>query len=114
MNVLNKLLFYISRLVHIAILPIIYVGILWYPEGKYWEIIGLIILVLMLFYPLIMKFNKSILFWASIITYTLVIGLFFPIYLFSEKYPFDYKNIIFYDMCFLILVDAWLYLGSNR
>lgn len=114
MTVLDKFIFYVPRIIHILLLPMIYVVTLWFPNGRYWEIIGLVILILIPFYPLMRKILKEYFFWISFFTYILVIYLFFPEYLFSEIYPLDYKNIIFYDMCFLILADTWLYLQKKR
>lgn len=114
MNVLNKFIFYIPRIIHILLLPMMYVVTLWFPNGKYWEVIGLVILILIPFYSLVMKKCRSYFFWISFFTYILVIYLFFPEHLFSEKYPLDYKNIIFFDMLLLLITDTYLYFKNKK
>lgn len=114
MNVLNKFIYYIPRLVHIVILPILYIGILWYPKGRDWEIVGLIFLAAILFYPLIMKSNKKLLFYFSCLTYIAIIGLFFPKYLLSKSDFWDYRNIIFFDMLLLFISDTYAFLKKEN
>lgn len=113
MTVLNKFIYYLPRAIHILLLPILWVAIGWYLGDKWWEAIGLILLLSIPFYPFIIKTNKALLFKVRIYVYVITILLFFPEHLFYEEYPLEYKNIIFYDMCFLLIADTWIFFKKD-
>ncbi len=109
MTVSNKAIYHISRTLHILLLPILYLGIVWFLGDKWWQIIGLILLFIIPFYKPIFKKYEKFLFFLRLVTYILIILIFFPTELFSKEYFLDYKNIIFYDICFMMFVDIRIY-----
>ena len=110
---LSKFLYYVSRSIHILILPILYSATLWYPTGRWWEILGLILLLTICFYSLIFKKNIKMLFIVRSFSYFSTALLFFPANFFTTEYGIDYRVIVFYDMCFLFLVDLWIFLQNK-
>ena len=110
---LSKVLYYVSRTIHILLLPILYSATLWYPTGRWWEIIGLILLLAICFYSLIFKKDRKTLFVVRTFSYFITVLLFFPANFFTTKYGIDYRVIIFYDMCFLFIVDLWIFLQNK-
>ena len=112
-STLSKILYYISRSIHIILLPILYSATLWYPTGRWWEIIGLGLLLSICFYPLLFKKNPKTLFIVRFFSYLVTVILFFPTNFFTAEYGIDYRVIIFYDMCFLFIVDLWIFLQNK-
>lgn len=110
---LSKILYYVSRSIHILLLPLLYSATLWYPTGRWWEIIGLLLLLSICFYSFIFKKDKKMLFMIRVFSYFIAVLLFFPIDVFYADYRIDYRIIVFFDMCFLFVVDLWIFYKGN-
>lgn len=112
-STLSKILYYISRSIHILLLPVLYSATLWYPTGRWWEIIGLGLLLSICFYSLLFKENLKMLFIVRAFSYLTTAILFFPTNFFNSEYGIDYRVIIFFDMCFLFIIDLWIFLQNK-
>ncbi len=110
---LSKILYYVSRSIHILLLPLLYSATLWYPTGRWWEIPGLILLLSICFYSLIFKKDRKTLFIVRTFSYFIAVLLFFPIDVFYADYRIDYRVIIFFDICFLFIIDLWIFLQNK-
>lgn len=108
MTASSKFLYYTSRIIHLLLLPILYIGILWFPDENRWTVTGLLLLFIA---PLTWFFSKKniLLLFLKCAMYICTIIIFFPTELFSTEYPFNYKNVIFYDICFLATVDISIF-----
>ena len=104
---LSKSLYYISRFIHILLLPIVFLSALWFPTGRWWEIIGLAILFTICFYPVIIKINTKFFLILSFFSYLIVSILFFPKSIFESGSFFDYRVFILADMLSLCLADVF-------
>ncbi len=109
-----KFLYYASRIIHILQLPLLYIGILWFARDKWWEVIGLILLFTIPFNQFIIRNNPTLLLVVRFITYIIIFVIFFPELLISKEYALDYKNTIFYDMCFLAIADLAVFFDKQE
>lgn len=113
MTALSKYFYYLSRILHIILLPILYVGILWYPVGRPWEYAGLLMLAILPFYSFGMEDDKKLLFKTRIISYIIIIALFFPIEFFKSVDIDDYRSLVFFDIAFMFSIDLWIYIKDK-
>lgn len=95
---LSKNLYYMSRFIHILLLPIVFLSALWFPTERWWEIIGLVIIFAICFYPIVIKINIRVFLILSFFSYLIVAFLFFLINIFESGYFFDYRVFVFADM----------------
>ena len=113
MTVLNKFIYYLPKIIHVLLLPILWIAIGWFLEEKWWEAVGLFLLISIPFYQFIIK-NKELLFKVRICIYVITVFLFFPEHLFYEEYLLEYKNIIFYNMLFLFVTDTYIFFRKRK
>ena len=116
MNVLDKLIFYTPKIIHVLLLPMLYVVILWFPNGRYWEVIGLIILLLIPFIFFIRRFDIRVYYKFIFPAYLIAIILFFPFNIFEDgvfigiNNFFNYhSNVILVDIMLMFFVDLWFF-----
>lgn len=109
-----KFLYYSSRIIHLLLLPMLYIGIVWFLEDKWWEVVGLLLLFTIPFNQFIIRNSPTLLLVVRLMTYIAIIMLFFPNLLFSKEYALDYKNIILYDMCFLAIADLAVFFDKKE
>ena len=111
MVVLNKIIFYFSRLYNIYIIFWLVIGVGWGYEINVSHSIGFLILLLIFFYSkLIIKLKLLLM---RLISYIVLVLMFYPNFLFNAEYYNSYENMIFYYSCFLTVLDIWLFTCSN-
>lgn len=120
MTALNRFIYYFPRVIHLILLPYLYVSTLWLLEERWWQILGLIMMFLILFFPFIKKFDLKFYYRISFFIYLAVIILFFPFYLFEGNSSFNirnffdyHNNVILCDMIIMLIVDMWFFSQSK-
>lgn len=107
----NKRLFYISRIIHVILLPVLCLSIIWYPNDKWWEFLGIPLLIFVSIYSKKFIKNENLLFSIRVFTYLLISIIYFPLFFYKENTGLDYTSIIFFDMIFLFIVDCKIFLN---
>lgn len=111
MVVLNKIVFYLSRIYNIYIIFWFIIGVGWGYEINVSHSIGFLILLLIFFYSKVISKLKLLL--IRLLSYIILVLMFYPEFLFDSDYSNSYENMVFYYSCSLVLLDIWLFVDSK-
>lgn len=103
MDVMIKYFFYLTKIINIILLILLYIGFGWGFPINVIHIIGSLLFILILFYPKNISNTSSLL--KRLLSYLLLIICFFPRTLYDNHDLFSFENLVFCYAILLILLD---------